>query len=149
MHFRAYTCAVIWSAAAIKDRREARGWTQQQLADALGASRRAIIGWESGTSEPQGRFAKQLERVLGVASDDDTTEQGPLLRDADFAETVNHLITLYQRAQRDSIQSPPLPLTVDPNLLSPDHAGEHDVTVGPVEDEPATAASGKCNHPNG
>lgn len=139
----AYAPRVLWSAAEIKRRREARGWTQQQLADALGASRRAVISWEAGESTPQGRFFGQLENVLG--GDPSSDEEGPLLRDADFATTVNHLVELYNDAIRDRIT--PV-LRVDESPIQPQVEG-HDFIEGPPQESPAPAGRRKGKRPDG
>lgn len=99
-HIHAYTHAVDWTGSEIRRRREARGLTQQQLADSIGGSRRSVIAWERGDAAPQGRFIGQLERVLGGPVDSEAGDEGPLLRDATFPEAVNHLLTLYNRAVR-------------------------------------------------
>lgn len=141
MHLRAYTLAVAWTAASIKEQREARGWTQQQLADFIGASRRAVIGWEAGESSPQGRFATQLDKVLGP----EVEAASPSLANADFFQTVNHLIHLYQQAQRDGVSG----LTTDSTKLPPDFVSEHDVSRGPsvTGDESNTATRRRRNSP--
>lgn len=99
-HFWPYTHAVDWTGPEIRRRRESRGLTQQQLADAIGGSRRSVIAWERGEAAPQGRFFGQLDRILGGPTD--PAGDGPLLREATFAETVSHLMTLYSRAVRDA-----------------------------------------------
>lgn len=45
----------------IKERREARHMTQQQLADRLYVSRQTVCRWENGTRCPDLIMAKQLE----------------------------------------------------------------------------------------
>lgn len=139
----AYARRVLWSAAEIKRRREARGWTQQQLADALGASRRAVISWEAADSTPQGRFIGQLDTVLGPETS--TAEEGPLLRDADFASTVNHLVELYNDAIRDRI-SPVL--RVDESPIQPQVEG-HNIVEGPAQQSPAPAGWRNEKRPEG
>jgi putative molybdopterin biosynthesis protein len=46
--------------------RQARGFSQQQVADMAGVSRQAISGIESGASDPSLRVAIALSRALGV-----------------------------------------------------------------------------------
>lgn len=133
MQLRAYAAPVFWSAAEIKSRREQAGLTQQQLADALGASRRAVITWERGEASPQGRFFGQLDRVLGGSrpgqrEDDD----GPLLRDASFAETVNHLVDLYNQSIMSGIR--PV-MEVDNAPFPADFIADHRIADGPDEPE--------------
>lgn len=45
----------------IRDRRVARGWTQQDLADRLGVSRQTVIAVESGKYDPS------LPLAFGIA----------------------------------------------------------------------------------
>lgn len=131
LHTRRYGQRVIWTAAEIKSRREARGLKQQQLADAVGASRRAVINWEQGIAIPQGRFVAQLEAVLG-----DDPDEGPaaglLLRDASFADTLNHLVDLHNDAVRSGINRV---LRVEDTPLPPNFHEDHDVTEGPHVDD--------------
>ncbi len=42
------------SGAKLKELREAKGLTQQKLADAIGVSRTAIYQWEAETYQPEG-----------------------------------------------------------------------------------------------
>lgn len=48
----------------VRERREARGWTQQQLADRLGISRQAISQIERGDFEPSARVLLRLANAL-------------------------------------------------------------------------------------
>lgn len=132
VHLGRYAAGVIWTASEIKARREAKGWTQLQLADAVGAARRSIIAWEAGTSVPQGRFISQLEDVLGGAEPADPQRPGPLLGDATFAETLNHLVDLHNDAVRSGINRV---LRVEDTPLPADFHRDHDVVDGPPVDE--------------
>lgn len=49
----------------IQRARQRKRWTQQQLADALGVSRHAVIYWETGRHFPQRRTAA-IEDLLGI-----------------------------------------------------------------------------------
>lgn len=49
----------------IGEERRARGWTQQQLADELGVSRRTVISLEQGRFDPALPLAFRLGRVFG------------------------------------------------------------------------------------
>lgn len=61
-----------WTAESIRAAREARGWSQQQLADELSnhvkTSVRSITDWETGKARPSGRRIAALNRVLGGTS---------------------------------------------------------------------------------
>jgi transcriptional regulator with XRE-family HTH domain len=50
----------------IKAAREQKHWTQQELADKVGASVRSVINWEQGISAPRNRTGA-LEQVLGIS----------------------------------------------------------------------------------
>ena len=133
VHLGRYAAAVIWTASEIRARREAKGRTQQQLADAIGAARRSIIAWEAGTSVPQGRFIRQLEDVLGdTAATTPAGTPGPLLAEATFAETLNHLVDLHNDAIRSGINRV---LRVEDTPLPADFHADHDVVEGPPVDE--------------
>ena len=54
----------------IKELREARGWTQTDLAVHAGVSIAAVSNWETGRNQPQIRQLREVARALGVASDD-------------------------------------------------------------------------------
>lgn len=52
-------------ATKIRRARERKRWSQQQLADAVGKSVRAVNDWENGRSSPKNAIGA-LEHVLGV-----------------------------------------------------------------------------------
>jgi putative transcriptional regulator len=54
----------------IKELRTGRGWTQQQLADAVGVSRQSINSIERERYEPSLALALAFARVFGRATDD-------------------------------------------------------------------------------
>jgi transcriptional regulator with XRE-family HTH domain len=49
--------------------RKAAGYTQQELADALGISRRMVVYYESQTAPPLAVFVASVVKVLGVSAD--------------------------------------------------------------------------------
>lgn len=53
----------------IRARRKARGWTQQQLAQAVGVSRQSINAIERGRYVPSLGLALALARVFGCATE--------------------------------------------------------------------------------
>jgi transcriptional regulator with XRE-family HTH domain len=89
-HFCAYPVRVEWTPEEIRRRRDARGLSQQDLADALQVSRRAITNWETGAAEPRGKSLRGLDRVLG-----DTTTPETSLRDATVLELLAELAGRY------------------------------------------------------
>lgn len=54
--------------AEIRQRREAQGLTQQQLATAVGVGMRTVGAWERGETIPQNRLG-MLREFFGVDSD--------------------------------------------------------------------------------
>ena len=54
----------------IKELRDARGWTQQQLADAVGVSRQSINSIERDRYVPSLLLALTFSRVFGRATDE-------------------------------------------------------------------------------
>lgn len=51
--------------AEIRAAREARGWTQEQLAAQVGVGQRTVGNWERGETIPKNR-AGRLREVLGI-----------------------------------------------------------------------------------
>jgi putative transcriptional regulator len=54
----------------VKELRDARGWTQQQLADAVGVSRQSINSIERNRYVPSLDLALRFSRVFAVSTDD-------------------------------------------------------------------------------
>jgi putative transcriptional regulator len=54
----------------VKELRTERGWTQQQLADAVGVSRQSINSIERQRYEPSLALALMFARVFGHSTDD-------------------------------------------------------------------------------
>jgi len=54
----------------VKELRTALGWTQQQLADAVGVSRQSINSIERQRYEPSLALALAFARVFGYATDE-------------------------------------------------------------------------------
>ncbi len=54
----------------VKELRDARGWTQQQLADAVDVSRQSINSIERNRYVPSLELALAFARVFGVPTDD-------------------------------------------------------------------------------
>ncbi len=62
----------------VKELRASRGWTQQQLADAVGVSRQSINSIECNRYVPSLPLALAFARVFGCSTDDIfTLEPGP------------------------------------------------------------------------
>lgn len=49
---------------SIKERREKRGLTQEEVAQKLGVTRTAVAKWESGQAMPRARLLKKLSGIL-------------------------------------------------------------------------------------
>ena len=54
----------------VKELRTQRGWTQEQLANAVGVSRQSINSIERQRYEPSLALALTFARVFGLATDD-------------------------------------------------------------------------------
>jgi len=54
----------------IRELREARGLTQQQLASELGIAMVTVYSWERGRNEPKASQLRALARFFGVSMDD-------------------------------------------------------------------------------
>ena len=80
----------------IRDVRRERGWTQDQLANAVGVSRSAVAQWETGRSGQVGSTLTRLAEVLGVSPDylllgSSASDRAPLLTGDEMA-----LVRLYR-----------------------------------------------------
>lgn len=53
----------------ISELRNEHNINQQQLASAIGVSRRAVSFWESGVNEPKATYIARLATYFGVTSD--------------------------------------------------------------------------------
>lgn len=65
----------------IKEKREQKGLTQQQIAQALHIDQSTVCLWESGKTKPRAKLLPSLARLLGCTIDD------LLCEDADLAST--------------------------------------------------------------
>lgn len=61
--------------------REARGYTQQQIADLMGIDKSTYCGYETGKRQPDVQKLKLICKILGVSGDD--------LLETDFASHQN------------------------------------------------------------
>ncbi len=50
----------------IKEAREARGWTQEQLAMEMETTQQTIQRWESGQTDPKSSAIVEISRILGI-----------------------------------------------------------------------------------
>lgn len=57
------------TADTIKHLREARGWTQAELARRLHISRNGVNTWEQGLSMPSPHFLVELAHIFSVSTD--------------------------------------------------------------------------------
>ena len=56
--------------ATIRELRQARGWTQFELALAVGVQPQAVYLWESGRRMPQVPQVRRLGELFGICSDE-------------------------------------------------------------------------------
>ena len=61
------TTEVMTWGRAVREGREARGWTQEELARRLGTHTSTIQKWEGGKTEPKLGQAQAVARLLGWA----------------------------------------------------------------------------------
>ena len=54
----------------IRELREARGWTQLELAYKLGVTPATVSNWERGVFEPKAGQLRALARAFGVSMDE-------------------------------------------------------------------------------
>ena len=55
---------------SLQERRQARGWSQQRLADELGVSRQTVISIEKGHFDPRLSLAFRIGRLFDVRLDE-------------------------------------------------------------------------------
>lgn len=53
----------------VKDLRQARGWTQAELARRMGITRNGINSWEQGLSMPSPSSLVELAKIFSVSTD--------------------------------------------------------------------------------
>ena len=53
----------------IRELRQARGWTQLDLANAIGVTPVTVFNWERGKYEPKASQLRALARAFGVSMD--------------------------------------------------------------------------------
>lgn len=94
-HKSAYSSAVHWTPEEIRQRRNAKGWSQSEAAAAVGVSRRAITNWETGVARPSGSNIEALDRALGDAPIAEPTLRGAT--DWEFAAEVLRRLGLRSR----------------------------------------------------
>ena len=54
----------------LREARESKGYTQQQIADLMQIDKSTYCGYETGKRQPDVQKIKQLSRILGVSGDD-------------------------------------------------------------------------------
>lgn len=87
----------------IKEAREARGWTQEQLAAAMNTTQQTIQRWESGQTDPKSSVIVGISRVLGITvsfiMNIEESDEVRLLS-ADEHELIDYYRSLSTKAQR-------------------------------------------------
>lgn len=71
----------------IRELRQARNWTQFELALKVGVHPQAVYLWESGRRTPQVPQLRKLGRIFGLCSDDIVLEHRPACPDRSSAPT--------------------------------------------------------------
>lgn len=75
----------------IRQSREALGFSQAELAQAVGVTTRTIQNWESGVSSPKPPQVKAIERLLKIL---------PPPAEVQEPDTVSRLISIIESQQR-------------------------------------------------
>lgn len=84
----------------IRDAREKKNWTQDQLAQSLGVSVMTIKNWEVGRHTPKNAIGR-IEDVLGVTLRETTQRPtGPAIDKASDAQLIGELLT--RLSERDN-----------------------------------------------
>ena len=89
---------VHWTPDEIRRRRTEHGLSQEELAEALQVSRRAITNWETGAADPRGKSLRGLDRVLG-----DTTAPEATLREASLMDLLAEIARRFAEAERTPV----------------------------------------------
>ncbi len=63
------TGETLFDGAALQALREAKGWTQAEVAERIGATRAAVQQWERGRNVPRWPHAVALARLFKVSLD--------------------------------------------------------------------------------
>jgi len=75
----------------VRQARDAIGFSQAELADAVGVTTRTIQNWEAGVSSPKPQQAKAIERLLKIL---------PPPNEVEKPDTVSRLISIIESQQR-------------------------------------------------
>ena len=84
----------------IAEAREARGWSQEMLAQAIGTTQQSVQRWESGQVDPKVSRIRDISRALGITVsfilglDDDNME-------SDLTKDEAELVCLYRNMSKD------------------------------------------------
>ncbi len=93
-HKCAYTARVEWTPAKIRALRSERGWTQARLADELGASTRAVNGWENTGPRPAPWLAARLDQLAAAPAGTEPVRRVDPIRGLGNAELTERLLEL-------------------------------------------------------
>lgn len=75
----------------VKQAREGIGFSQAELADAVGVTTRTIQNWEAGVSSPRPKQVEAIERLLKIL---------PPPAEVKEPDTVSRLISIIESQQR-------------------------------------------------
>lgn len=126
---------VEWTADVIRARREAKGLTQQQLADEVGVSRSIVNKWETGGRVAGGRSIRGLDRVLGTPD----ISEGVSVTDATDTELLTELLRRRLAADRTSGGPQPPPPA--------EHLVWDDTEIGENGENPGIGGGSGTTHP--
>ncbi|WP_407894369.1 helix-turn-helix domain-containing protein [Lacticaseibacillus sp. N501-2] len=76
------------TAEILQIRRKAVGWTQAQLAEAIGVSVKTVSNWENGRTMPDIQSLIRLSRLYGLSLDELLTEGSDLVKHMQQDETL-------------------------------------------------------------
>lgn len=125
----------------LKKARLARGYTQQQVADALGITNSAYCGYETGKRQPDVAKIKQIANILKTSGDilletgfGTDTEKSPAPAEADTGDKrLDGIIENYHQlneAGKDDLAKHAEHLTYIPEYKKCDSVPEEEAEVG-------------------
>ena len=92
----------------LKSARNAKGYTQEQLATMIGVAKSTLTGYEKGNREPDVFKIKKLSKALDISADyligteaEQTKKEAPIKVDESFSKEEILLIKAYRAASED------------------------------------------------
>ena len=84
----------------IREARESRGWTQEQLANALDTTQQTIQRWETGFTDPKSSGILAISETLGVTVSYLMGMDEPVLPEFPLTPDEYLLITLFNKMDK-------------------------------------------------